>query len=58
MLAVFGKCDEKKNSLLSPIIMHNTKLYLVIAIISLKLKSKVKIRHSIFKVIYPRGIFS
>ena len=38
--------------------MHNVKLYLVIAIMSLSnwylMKSKVKIRPSILKVIYPR----
>ena len=38
--------------------MHNIKLYLVIVIISFSnwylIKSKVKIRHSILKVIYPR----
>ena len=38
--------------------MHNIKLYLVIVIISFSnwylMKSKVKVRHSILKVIYPR----
>ena len=38
--------------------MHNIKLYLVIMIISFSnwylMKSKVKIRHSVLKVIYPR----
>ena len=62
ILAVFGKCSwMKMNSLFSPTIMHNIKLYLVIEIIYFSnwylMKSKVKIKHSILKVIYPRGIF-
>ena len=52
---------NEKKSFLSPIIMQNIKLYLVIVIISFSnwylMKSKVKIRHSILKVIYPRDIF-
>ena len=42
--------------------MHNIKLYLVIVIISFSnwyvLKSKVKIRYSILKVIYPRLVIA
>ena len=45
--------------MLSPINMRNIKLYLVIVIVSFSnwylMKSKVKIRHFILKVIYPRG---